>query len=151
MAFYGNFEYQLDDRNRVAIPPDYRDAYEAGAVLATGVEPCVLVYTPAGFEEAAAAIEAIPIETEDGREARRDFYGNAFKEKKDAQGRILLRQQLIAHAGLHKEIVVVGSGAYLEIWDRPTYAARAAEREAARRNRLAQIGERKAAQQGTGA
>jgi MraZ protein len=151
VTFYGTYEYQLDDRNRVALPPAFRDAYDAGAVLATGVEPCVLVYTPSGFEKAGAAIEAIPIETEDGREARRDFYGNAFPEKKDAQGRILLRGMLITHAGLRKDVLVIGAGDCLEIWDRPTYEARAAEREAARRNRLAQIGERKAAQQGTGA
>ncbi len=151
MAFYGSYEYQLDERNRVAIPPDFRDQYEAGAVLATGMEPCVVVHTPASFERAAEAVEAIPEETEAGRDARRDFYSNAFKEKKDSQGRLLLRSKLIAHAGLHKDVVVIGSGAWVEIWDRATWEGREAEREAARRNALAKIGEQKNAQQGLGA
>jgi len=151
MTFYGTYDYQLDDRNRVAIPPDYRDQYEAGAVLMTGMEPCVVIHTPDSFLQAAAAVEAIPEETQAGRDARRDFYSNAFKEKKDTQGRLLLRSKLIAHAGLHRDLVVIGSGGWLEIWDRETWEAREAEREAARRDALARIGERKSAQQGLGA
>ena len=151
MPFLGTFEYQMDDRNRIALPPEFREEFEAGAVMTTGTEPCVLVYTPGGFDRAAAAIEAIPDETEEGREARRDFYSNAFKEKKDGQGRLLLRSRFISHAGLRKEVAVVGAGGWIEIWDRPTWEARAAERAAARKAGLAGVAARKSAQHGSGA
>jgi MraZ protein len=145
MAFWGTYEYQLDDRNRVPIPPRYRDAFESGAVLATGLEPCVVVHTPDSFQSAAAAIEEIPEESEEGRDARRDFYGNAFEEQKDGQGRLLLRAKLVTHAGLKKDVVVVGSGHWLEIWDKATWEGREGARNAVRRAATSAIGARKTA------
>ena len=145
MAFRGTFDYQLDDRNRVAIPPRYRDQFEAGAVLTTGLEPCIVMYTQDGFEQAAQTIEAIPEETAEGREARRDFYANAWDAQKDGQGRVLIGAKLLAHAAITKDVVVVGAGNALEIWDKETWENRDQTRATARRDATAEIGERRRA------
>jgi MraZ protein len=39
----------------------------------------------------------------------------------DGQGRILLDRELIEHAGLRKEVKVVGTGERMEIWDRAAW------------------------------
>ena len=132
MKFYGSFDYQLDDRNRVPIPPVYRAEFDPGGVLATGTEPCVVVYTRDAFAEAAEAVETLP-DTDDGDEARRDFYANAFPVQKDGQGRVLLVPALIGHAGLVKEVKVIGVGKRMEIWDRGTWDARESQRKATRK------------------
>ena len=54
MFFLGTTPYQLDDKNRVAIPPKYRAEFVGGGVLTTGEEPCVMLYTIDGFETRAA-------------------------------------------------------------------------------------------------
>ena len=129
MPFLGSVEYQMDDRNRVAIPPKYRDQFDAPAVLTTSKDGCVSVYTQSGFDEAAKVVESRPEDTPEGRRARRFFFGNAFPVAKDGQGRLLIPPKLIEHAGLKKDVVVVGLGGWFEIWDKEAYEALESEEE----------------------
>ncbi|MEO8538884.1 MAG: hypothetical protein ABI577_04025 [bacterium] len=137
MLFVGKVEYQLDDRNRVPIPPAYRGAFDGGGYLSTGNDPCIVLHTTESFTKTAQIIEAIPAETEEGDDARRDFYGNVWAAQRDAQGRITLREDFLVHAGISREVLVVGVGDKLEFWDRATYAAREQEQRENRRRATA--------------
>ena len=50
MAFRGTFDYSLDAKNRLTIPAKFRASLSEGVVLAKGIERCVQVWTPHGFE-----------------------------------------------------------------------------------------------------
>jgi MraZ protein len=146
MRFRGRFDYTVDDKGRVALPPRYRTAFDAGAVLLPGMEPCIAVYTPEGFEQRAAIIERLPFESAEGRLARRAFWGSAYDVTKDAQGRILIPEKLLQHAGIRKgaEVVVVGVNECLEVWEKARWEAQEAEQWAvipAVMERTAQRGE----------
>jgi len=143
MLFLGTTPYQLDDKNRVAIPPKYRGQFEDGGVLTTGEERCVMLFTASGFDERAAEYENIPEETEAGRDAWRDFFGNAQPVEKDAQGRITIDRKLMTHAGLTKEVYVVGVRNRLEIWDQATWDAREEARAQARKEQLSLLPQRR--------
>ncbi len=132
MLFVGTTDYQLDDRKRVPIPPAFRAAFAAGGYLNAGIDPCVVLYTEESLETAAAEIEAFAATTTDGENARRDFYGRTEPTQKDAQGRIGLTEVLLKHAGIVRDVTVVGMRDKLEIWDRATFAAGEPERRAAR-------------------
>jgi MraZ protein len=145
MSFRGTFDYTLDGRYRLPLPPRYRDLFTDGAVLVSGVEPCVLVYTQDGFDEAEQKARAIPEETDSGREALRDFFSSAFDADRDNQGRILIPEKLRTHAGLDKAVALVGVGDYMEIWDRDTWAAREDARKNARKGETEALGARRTA------
>jgi MraZ protein len=148
MSFRGTFDYTLDGRFRLPLPPRYRDLFTEGAVLVSGVEPCVLVYTQRGFDEAEEKARSIPEETDTGREALRDFFANAWDADRDAQGRILIPEKLRTHANLDKAVALVGVGDYLEIWDRDAWVEREESRKAARKGETQALGERRAAREG---
>jgi MraZ protein len=137
MYFVGKVDYQLDDRKRVPIPPLYRAAFESGGYLSLANDPCIQLHTSESFAATARIIESIPAETPEGDAARRAFFGNVSLVQKDAQGRITLGQEFLAHAGLTREVSVVGVGDKLEIWDRATYAARAGDALEAKRQATA--------------
>lgn len=124
MSFLGLYDYQLDDKKRVAMPPRYRDQFDGPAILISSKDPCIAVYTQKSFEAAAQEIESIPAGSREGREARRRFFGTAEPVTKDGQGRLLIPQRLIDHAALKKDVLVVGVGAWFEIWDRDSYLSR---------------------------
>jgi MraZ protein len=145
MSFRGTFDYTLDGRYRLPLPPRYRDLFTEGAVLVSGVEPCVLVYTQDGFEDAERKARAIPEETDSGRDALRDFFSNAFDADRDAQGRILIPEKLRAHAGLEKTVSLVGVGDFMEIWDRDAWESAEEARKNARRGETAALGARRSA------
>jgi len=55
------------------------------------------------------------------REFRRYFLNGAIQLELDGAGRILLPKNLMEHAGLEKDIVLVAAVNKLEIWDKNKY------------------------------
>jgi MraZ protein len=153
MAFTGNVPYSMDDKNRVPIPPRFREQFRNVALLTTGLEPCVLLYTEEGFDAASAKVRSIPEETEEGRNARRDFFSNAWTSNVDAQGRVRIEDYLLEHAGIEaKDVVVVaGVGDYMEIWKKTEWDERRSKRSSARVSETAALAANRAAGEGRGA
>ena len=136
MYFVGKYDYQMDDRNRIPIPPPYRAAFKDGIYVAQGTGSFLLLLTEEGLEKAAEVVEAFPQESDYGENVRRDLFANSFFVTPDGQGRILLDRELVDHAGLRKEVKVVGTGRRMEIWDRTAWEAGEAERKGARRDAM---------------
>jgi MraZ protein len=119
MAFRGTFEYTLDAKNRLTVPPKFRAALADGVVLAKGVEPCVAIWTPDAYEDQTAAALAgrNPLSPQ-ARELARFFAANAIDTELDSAGRVMVAPFLLEHGGLRREVVVTGAGECLEVWDR---------------------------------
>lgn len=123
IGFTGKQDQLLDDKNRMAIPAKWREHFDAPAYLTSGDEPCIAVYTKAAFEAAAAEVLSLPAGTKEGRDGRRKFFGDAHDVGKDSSGRLLIPAPLIKHAGLEKDLMVVGAGEWFEIWDKAAWLA----------------------------
>ena len=50
MSFLGQYEHNLDSKDRLTVPSRFRAALADGVVLAKGLEPSVWVFAPAGYE-----------------------------------------------------------------------------------------------------
>ena len=119
MAFRGHFDYSLDAKNRLNVPAKFRAAFSSGVVLAKALEPCVAIWTPDGFEAFTSSFLANlnPVSAE-RRKLTRYFAGSSFDTELDSAGRVTLNLALLEHAGIQKEVVIVGNLDHLEIWDR---------------------------------
>ena len=117
MAFRGHFEHTLDAKNRLSIPARFRASFSAGVVLAKDPEPCMAVWTPdtheAIIERALGGLNPMGSQY---RKVSRFYQGNSFETDLDASGRVILPPPLLGHAGIAKEVVVVGVGDHLEVW-----------------------------------
>ena len=51
----------------------------------------------------------------------RFFYTGAIEARPDKQGRVMVPPPLMQHAGLGREVVVVGMRDRVEIWDRAAW------------------------------
>ena len=119
MAFRGHYDYSLDAKNRLNVPPKFRAAFSSGVVLAKALEPCVAVWTPEAFDEFTESFlpNLNPVSSE-RRKLTRFFAGNSFDTELDGSGRVTLNPALLAHAGIEKEVTIVGNLTNLEVWDR---------------------------------
>ena len=124
MAFRGHFDYTLDAKKRLNVPPKFRAAFSGGVVLAKALEPCVAIWTPDGFERFTESFLANlnPVSAE-RRKLTRYFAGSSFDAELDAAGRVTLNDALLAHAGIDREVVVVGVLDHIEVWSRERWAA----------------------------
>ena len=124
MVFRGTFDYSLDAKNRLTVPARFRAALAEGVVLAKGLERCLTLWTPSGFDEyTQAALAGFHPLSPEAQKLDRFFNANSLDTELDSAGRVGLPPRLLEHAGLSKEVVVTGVRRALEIWDRPTWNA----------------------------
>ena len=121
VPFRGTFDHTLDAKNRLTVPARYRAALSDGVVLAMPVDlkPCVGVWRPEEYDSYTrrALAELRPLSPRLA-ELERFFYGSSQDAELDAAGRIMVPGFLGQHASLAKEVVVVGVGDRLELWDK---------------------------------
>jgi MraZ protein len=119
VAFRGHYEYALDAKKRLNVPAKIRAAFSAGVVLAQAPEPCVTIWVPDEFERWTQSFlsNLNPLSPE-RRKLTRYFAGTSFDAELDSAGRVTLNQALIDHAGIDREVVIVGNLDHLEVWDR---------------------------------
>jgi MraZ protein len=123
MAFRGQYEHSLDSKDRLTIPARFRVALSEGIVLVAGLDPCVELYTPQGYEEFSQRFldELNPL-SKRGRMMSRRFNASASDENLDSAGRVRIARHLIDHAGLEGPCMVVGNANRLEIWNPARWA-----------------------------
>ncbi|MBI2830982.1 MAG: division/cell wall cluster transcriptional repressor MraZ [Chloroflexi bacterium] len=121
--FFGEFEYKVDEKGRVPVPPGFRKELSAGVVLTPGPDGCIAIYPLQAWKKVADSIAAssTPIPRAKLRKLNRAMFGTAFRLIVDGQGRIALPAPLREYAGLQDDVVIVGVDNTLELWDKQAW------------------------------
>ncbi len=126
--FQGASSLSLDAKGRLSVPTRHRDVLHATAAsqLTITKHPhgCLMVFPRSEWERFRERIAALPMQAQWWK---RIFLGNAMDAEMDASGRVLISPELRTAAGIQKDAVLLGMGAYFELWDAATYAAQEAE------------------------
>ena len=126
--FQGASSLSLDAKGRLSVPTRHRDVLNATAAsqLTITKHPhgCLMVFPRSEWERFRERIAALPMQAQWWK---RIFLGNAMDAEMDGAGRVLISPELRAAAGIQKDAVLLGMGAYFELWDAATYAAQEAE------------------------
>jgi MraZ protein len=114
----GEYEHALDDKNRVTLPARFRQAFAEGVFVARGIDPCLLVYPPDGWNRfVEGQMAGLNPFSREARQMSRYLFAGASETELDRQGRIMLPSPLIEHAKLRREVVVAGVRDHLELWE----------------------------------
>jgi len=125
VPFRGTFDHTLDAKSRLTVPARYRSALADGVVLAMplDLEPCVGVWRPNEYDEyVREQIDALPRLSPKRPNLERFFYGNSLEAELDGAGRVMIPSFLAEHASLQKEVVVVGAGERMELWNKAAWS-----------------------------
>jgi len=121
--FQGASAINLDVKGRMSIPARHRDALLAQGqgriTLTKHPDGCLLLFPQLEWESFRERVAKLPLEA---NWWRRIFLGNASEMEMDGSGRILISPELRAASGMEKEIILLGMGSHLEVWDAKTYA-----------------------------
>ena len=116
--FLGEFEYKIDEKGRVPIPPKFRRELKEGIVLTAGPEKCINAYSLAAWNKLAATLTSSSIPASKQRKLNRAFFAMAFNLQIDGQGRVALPVPLREYAGIEDELIIAGANTYLELWNK---------------------------------
>lgn len=110
-AYTGLFRHTLDDKNRVTIPSAWRTAHEEGEQFLATPHPdgYIAILPPQEIAKLRAKIEAIALSDGAGQDFAARFFAQTQTLSFDKQGRIMLVGDLLSHAGIAKDAVLVGS------------------------------------------
>jgi MraZ protein len=118
--FNGQFEYRVDEKGRVPIPPKFRteELKKEGVVLCPGIEKCINVYPVSEWKKLASSMTASSIIPSKIRQLNRFIFASSFDTEIDSQGRIMVPSKLRQYAGLNEAVVMAGVNAYIELWSK---------------------------------
>jgi transcriptional regulator MraZ len=128
LIFRGTFEHALDAKHRLTVPSKFRAALAGGVVLAASPETTaqaprsIAVWTPDAYESyTGAALAGLSPISPEARDLKRFFFNYSHDTELDSAHRVMIPPSLMEYAGLDREVVVVGSGECLEVFDRARY------------------------------
>jgi MraZ protein len=114
---FGEFQYSVDDKGRVIIPPSFREFVEDGMVITRGMEGCLYLFPLAKWREIETRLKELPITDTESQNFVRFFYSGAAKLTTDSAGRITLPGTLRMFADATSNVVIAGTPNRLEIWN----------------------------------
>ena len=116
--FFGEFEYKIDEKGRVPIPPKFRGELKLGMVLTPGIEKCIIAYPLPEWKKIATSLTSGSVTPSKLRRLNRAIFATAFSLNIDGQGRIALPAPLREHAEIMDEVIIAGANTYLELWNK---------------------------------
>ena len=123
--YFGRYINVLDAKGRINLPARFRDITEKSVdgemtfIMTRGTEECIVIFPINEWRRKISELETQVTDGEQRRVLNRRINFYASHQKIDKQGRINIPADLIQYAHLEKEVVVLGAGKRIEIWNPP--------------------------------
>jgi MraZ protein len=127
MLLTGSYRRTLDEKSRLAIPKQLREALGfpeiSSLFIAPGTDRALVIYTADVLEQIGRTLGKLSPAAKETRDFSRLFYAQAQPADVDRQGRLRIPPELANLAGITAEVVVVGVRDRIELWDTPAWDA----------------------------
>jgi MraZ protein len=124
----GQFETKIGAKRRLAIPGKVRRELGDKLILARFYEGSLVLVNLAGWEKLMNRLTSQNTTiTASVRDTDRFVLSGAFEVEPDAQGRIIVPAILAQYAKLSDDVVFLGLGDRVEVWDKASWKKRETE------------------------
>jgi len=131
--FYGEYKHAVDKKGRLTIPAKFRSLLKKKGietlVVTRGYEKCLFVFPLDEWREYEQNLKSFSPHKINSRTVSRLFYSGANFCSCDRQGRINVPENLLAYAGITKEVTIIGTSPRFEIWDTTSWSKYREEHE----------------------
>ncbi|MDP9095000.1 MAG: division/cell wall cluster transcriptional repressor MraZ [Pseudomonadota bacterium] len=125
----GTHQSRFDAKGRMSVPASFRAVLRSFAVEGQAsliLRPshtldCIDAWPASRFDALAAGFDKIDLFSEDQDDLATTLYADAWPVEPDREGRIVVPDSLVQHAGLTESVVFMGLGVRFQIWE-PTAA-----------------------------
>ena len=116
----GEYQHSLDNKGRLFIPAKLRDELGDVFFITLSMDRCLSAYSSAAWQSFSDQVSAMPYVKQ---RKMRPLFAHAARCELDAQGRVLIPQNLRDYAGFTKNVTVVGCNNHAELWDSAAWNA----------------------------
>ncbi|MFR2570739.1 MAG: division/cell wall cluster transcriptional repressor MraZ [Clostridia bacterium] len=114
----GEYEHSLDVKGRLIMPAKLRQDMGEKFIITKGLDGCLFAFSQQEWLNFETKLKALPLSDKNARNFVRFFLSGATECELDKQGRFLIPNNLRMAATLEKEVVIIGVGTRLEIWNK---------------------------------
>ena len=114
----GEYEHSLDAKGRLIMPAKLRTDMGEKFIITKGLDGCLFAFSLVEWTNFEQKLRTLPISNKDARAFSRFFFAGAIECEIDKQGRFLLVNTLREYAEITKEVIIIGVGTRLEIWNK---------------------------------
>jgi MraZ protein len=113
----GEYTHTLDDKNRISLPVKFRKEMGKRVVVAPGLDLCLSIFTDKEWNKISEKLSESSMLQVDNRSFSRFMFGQAVEIDVDANGRILIPDNLKGRSALGSKVTVIGVQNRVEIWN----------------------------------
>ena len=126
MAFFtGEHECKLDAKGRLVLPSRLKsvlpEASKKSIIVRKGFESNLILYPITEFQNIYTRINSLNEFSSEQRKLKRNLFSGISQVDFDSNGRFLIPKNMISHRGIEKEVILIGVGNIIELWNPMTY------------------------------
>ena len=119
--FFGNYSHSLDDKGRLVIPRKMRDELGLKIFIMKGYDGALSIYKEESFVKLVEELERLSFNKKENRDYLRLKLTSVVDLDVDKMGRVQIPQALLAKYHIGKDVIVLGAGDHIEVWDMKKY------------------------------
>ena len=117
----GEYSHSLDTKGRLIMPAKLIQDIGDKFILTKGLDGCLFAFSQEEWLNFEEKLKSLPLSDKNARNFVRFFLSGATECEIDKQGRFLIPNNLRTAANLDKDVVIIGVGTRLEIWNKETW------------------------------
>ena len=114
----GEYEHSLDAKGRLIMPAKLRSDIGDRFIITKGLDGCLFGFSQSEWTNFEEKLKTLPLTNKNARDFVRFFLSGATECEIDKQGRFLIANNLREYANMEKEVIIIGVGTRIEIWNR---------------------------------
>jgi MraZ protein len=123
--FTSEYECKIDAKGRLVLPAKFKASLPEASgnelMVRRGFEPCLVLYPMVEYKKIFSRIAGLNEFNEEFRSLQRNFFRGNTPVELDNLRRFLVPKPMIKYAQLEKDVIMVGMGNRIEVWNADRY------------------------------
>ena len=119
--FFGSFAHTLDEKGRLMIPRKMREELGLRVYIMKGFDGSLSIYTESRYQKLVDEFSNLPFNQRKNRDYLRLQFASTHEMDVDKLGRVQIPTALLSKFNISREVLVLGIGDHIEVWDQKKY------------------------------
>ena len=119
--YFGSFTHNLDEKGRLMIPRKMREELGYKVYIMKGFDGSLSLYNEDRYQELVKEFSRLSFNQQKVRDYLRIQFASTYEMDVDKLGRVQLPTALLNKYNIGKEVMVLGIGDHIEVWDKAKY------------------------------
>ena len=119
--FFGNYSHSLDEKGRLVIPKKMREELGNKIFIMKGFDGALAIYQESAYSRVVEELEKYSFNKKENRDYLRLKLASIVDLDVDKMGRVQLPTAILGKYHINKDVIVLGVGDHIEVWDKVRY------------------------------